>query len=391
MDRKKVIIIGSAWPLRGGLSNFNERMARAFIQAGYETSILTFSLQYPSILFPGKTQYSSEPKPEDLNIQSVINSVNPINWWVWGRKIKQMSPDLVVMKFWIPFIGPCLGSISRIIRKNRKTKVITIVDNLIPHEKRLFDKVLSNYFSKSVDGFAAMSRSVFQQIKSINPDAPRIFSPHPVYDNFGDKMDKQLAREALQLKSDGRYILFFGFIRDYKGLDLLLEAMANKRIKDQNIKLLVAGEFYTDAKPYQQIIEKHQLQDSVVMHTDFIPDSEVAKYFSAADLVVQPYKDATQSGVTQIAYHFEVPMVITNVGGLAEFVPHEKVGYIVEPNPDKIAEAILRFFNLEDQSIFQVHLKEEKKKYCWEYFVNHILELHQSLNTRNSLSNDNKK
>lgn len=383
MDRKKVIIIGSAWPLRGGLSNFNERLARAFIEAGFETIIFTFNLQYPSILFPGKSQFSSEPAPSDLIIHCAINSVNPLNWWFWGRKIRKMNPDFVVMKFWIPFMGPCLGSMARIIRKKKKIKVITIIDNLIPHERRLFDKMLAGYFSKSVDGFVAMSRSVFQQIESLRPKAPRIFSPHPVYDNFGEKIDKQLARSALKLEPDGKYILFFGFIRDYKGLDLLLEAMANPGIKQQKINLIVAGEFYTDPKPYFQIIEEYQLRDHIVMHTDFIPDSEVAKYFSAADLVVQPYKSATQSGVTQIAYHFEVPMVITNVGGLAEFVPHEKVGYIVEPEVIEIAQAILRFFNTEDRSIFQAHLRAEKKKYGWDFFVKNILELHKTINAGN--------
>lgn len=187
MQGKKVVIIGSAYPLRGGLSNFNERLAREFISAGFETTIYTFSLQYPSILFPGKTQLSSEPKPHDLDIRVVINSVNPANWVKWGRKIRKLEPDLVIMKFWIPFMAPCLGTLARIIRRNRKTRVITIIDNLVPHEKRPFDNILTTYFARSVDGFLAMSRAVFEQVELFVRKKPKIFSPHPVYDVFGKK------------------------------------------------------------------------------------------------------------------------------------------------------------------------------------------------------------
>jgi len=379
MQRKKVIIIGSAHPLRGGLSNFNERLARAFNEAGFNTTIFTFSLQYPSVFFPGKSQYSSEPKPTDLDIRVAINSVNPINWLIWGRKIKKMRPDIVVMKFWIPFMGPCLGTLARIIRSNGYTKVITIIDNIIPHEKRMMDKTLAGYFSRSVDGFVTMSRSVLQEVELFNKKSPRIFSPHPIYDNFGEKIPKAKAREQLGLDANGKYILFFGFIRDYKGLDLTLKAMALPEIRQQNIKLLVAGEFYTDPGPYHRIIEEFDLGESVLLHTDFIPDSKVALYFSAADLVVQPYKSATQSGVTQIAYHFEVPMIITDVGGLAEFVPDGKAGYVVAPDPVSVGEGISKYFNNPDKDDFINHIREEKKKYSWDYFVNNIVHLHDEI------------
>ncbi len=382
MECKKVVIIGSAYPLRGGLSNFNERLARAFVSDGYKTTIYTFSLQYPSIFFPGKSQFSTEPKPTDLDIRVVINSVNPINWAIWGYKIKKQKPDLVIIKFWIPFMAPCLGMLARIIRSNHTTKVITIIDNLIPHEKRLFDKYLAGFFARSVDGFLTMSRAVFQQVDLFRPGSPRIFSPHPVYDTYGDKIDKDKARKELLLKEEGNYILFFGFIRDYKGLDLLLEAMANSAIRERNINLLIAGEFYTDPQPFYRIIKKHDLSGQVILHSDFIPDSRVGLYFSAADLVVQPYKSATQSGVTQIAYHFEIPMIITDVGGLAEFVPDKKVGFIVEPDPDSIADGILRFFNFPDKSFFRDHLRDEKKKYRWEYFLDKIFELYSLINTK---------
>jgi len=379
MNQKKVVIIGSAYPLRGGLSNFNERLARAFDNAGYSTTIYSFSLQYPSLLFPGKTQYSSEYKPDDLDIRVVINSINPFNWIKWGRKIRKQAPDLVIMKFWIPFMAPCLGTLARIIRSNKKSCVITIIDNLVPHEKRLFDKPLAKYFARSVDGFIAMSREVLNQIDSFNSQSPKLFSPHPVYDNFGEKIPMAEARNQLGLDQKGRYMLFFGFIRDYKGLSLLLEAMTLPEVEQHDIRLIVAGEFYTDPKHYLEFIEKQQLGERVILHTKFIPDSRVSLYFSAVDLVVQPYKHATQSGVTQIAYHFEVPMVVTNVGGLAEFIPDGKVGYVVEPTPKAVANGILRFFDTQETLPFIKFIKEEKKRYSWEYFLESILNLYEMI------------
>ena len=377
MGRKKVVIIGSAYPLRGGLSNFNERLARAFIAEGFDTTIFTFSLQYPALLFPGKTQLSTDPKPDDLNIKVAINSINPFNWLIYGNRIKKLKPDIVIIKFWIPFMGPCLGTLARIIRSNGKSKVITIIDNIIPHEKRLLDKTLAGYFARSVDGFITMSRSVLQQVDLFNNKSPKLFSPHPIYDNFGDKVPKSEACKLLNIDPKYDYILFFGFIRDYKGLDLLLEAMAFSGFKNRNIKLLVAGEFYTDPKPYFEIISKHDLAEKVILKTEFIPDSKVSLYFSAADLVVQPYKNATQSGVTQIAYHFEVPMVITNVGGLSEFIPHGKVGYIVEPNAVSVAQGILEYFDKDDRSSFIENIQLEKGKYSWKYFIKNILKLYE--------------
>jgi D-inositol-3-phosphate glycosyltransferase len=377
MGRKKVVIIGSAYPLRGGLSNFNERLARAFIAEGFDTTIFTFSLQYPALLFPGKTQLSTDPKPDDLNIKVAINSINPFNWLIYGNRIKKLKPDIVIIKFWIPFMGPCLGTLARIIRSNSKSKVITIIDNIIPHEKRPLDKTLAGYFARSVDGFITMSRSVLQQVDLFNNKSPKLFSPHPIYDNFGDKVPKSEACKLLNIDPKYDYILFFGFIRDYKGLDLLLEAMAFSGFKNRNIKLLVAGEFYTDPKPYFEIISKHDLAEKVILKTEFIPDSKVSLYFSAADLVVQPYKNATQSGVTQIAYHFEIPMVITNVGGLSEFIPHGKVGYIVEPNAVSVAQGILEYFDKDDRSSFIENIQLEKGKYSWKYFIKNILKLYE--------------
>lgn len=371
--KKKVVIIGSAYPLRGGLSNFNERLAEEFLSDQWDVEIFTFSLQYPSFLFPGKSQYSSEKYTGNVKIRVIVNSINPFNWIKVGLKLKKIKPDLIIIKFWIPFMAPCFGTISKIAKTNNYSKVITIIDNIIPHEKRPGDTKLAQYFANNVDGFVTMSRKVLEDVSLFNTSKPRIFSPHPIYDNFGQPVNKDIAITELNLDPTYKYILFFGFIRDYKGLDILINAMP--ALKDEKIKLLVAGEFYTDSKPYLELIKKLGLENCIVLSNDFIPDSEVYKYFSACDLVVQPYKSATQSGVTQIAYHFNKPMVITNVGGLEEFVPQGVVGYVVNPNSKEVAEAILNFYNLGVENNFINNIISLKEKYSWSYFLNNVKSL----------------
>lgn len=366
-----IVLIGSAHPLRGGgIATFNERLAAALQAQGEHVVIYSFSLQYPSFLFPGKSQFTDEPGPEGLEIKSVINSVNPLNWLKIGNRIKNERPDLVIVRYWIPFMGPCLGTILRIIRKNKHTKLLCLVDNLVPHEKRPGDKQFTNYFIKPVDAFLTMSKTVLQDVKSVT-DKPASYSPHPIYDSYGTTISKQEACEKLKLDPSKKYILFFGFIRDYKGLDLLLLAMADPAIKKAGIHLIVAGEYYDKNAPANnnRIIEENALQDTVHLFTDFIPNNEITWYFSAADLVVQPYKHATVSGITQVAYHFEKPMVVTNVGGLPEVVPDGKAGFVAEPEPPAIAAAILKFYQPNSIPNLHENLLEEKKKYSWGTFI----------------------
>ena len=369
---RSVVLIGSSWPLRGGLATYNERLAREYARQGCDVSIYTFSLQYPSLLFPGKTQYSDEPRPQDLRICVTVNSINPFNWISIGYKIKKQRPDLVIAKFWIPFMAPCLGTICRIIRSNSHTRVVSVIDNIIPHESRPGDRLLASYWTGSVDGFIAMSKAVLQDLETFDRKKPKSFCPHPLYDNFGDPVPRQEALKELGLDPGFRYLLFFGFIRDYKGLDLLLQAMADRRLASSDIKLIVAGEFYCDPAPYHRIISENHLEEKVILRTDFIPDSKVYLYFCASDLVVQPYKSATQSGVTQIAYHFNKPMVITDVGGLSEIVPDGEVGYVVQPEPAAIADAVLRFFESGVAEAFSVNASKEKVKYSWKRLTDAI-------------------
>lgn len=369
----RVLIIGPGHPLRGGLASFNQRLAKEFIDAGHSCEIYSFSLQYPGFLFPGTTQYSSEPAPGGLVIHSAINSVNPINWIRVGNRLRRLKPDLIIVRFWLPFMGPALGTILRSVKKNRHTRVLCIADNIIPHEKRPGDKLFTRYFLKPCDAFITMSRKVMDDLVAFGNNKPARQVTHPLYDNFGEPVAKQDARARLGIDTGQKLLLFFGFIRKYKGLDLLLEAMADPRIREQGIKLLVAGEFYEEEKPYQELIRQLAIEDLLLLHTDFIPDSEVRYYLSAADAVVQPYRNATQSGVTPLAYHFEVPMLVTNVGGLPDLVPHNKSGLIVEPNPAAIAEGILAFF-ARGGSAFLPYLREEKKKYSWSRMRETIIE-----------------
>lgn len=374
-----IVIIGPAHPLRGGLATYNERLAREFLDQGDEVEIVTFSLQYPGFLFPGQTQYASEPAPADLVIRPLINSVNPLSWLKTGWYLKKKRPDIVLFRFWLPFMGPALGTIARLLRQNRHTRVLALTDNVIPHEKRVGDLPLTRYFLAPIQGFLTMSRAVLQDLERLQPLKPKVYHPHPLYDNFGPAETRQAALAALGLDPAFRYILFFGFIRAYKGLDLLLEAFADSRLRAFPVKLIIAGEFYEDAAPYEALIQKHQLADRLVRATEFIPNSQVVHYFCAADLVVQPYKHATQSGVSQIAYHFDKPMLVTDVGGLAELIPHGKAGYVTAASPAAIADALVDFYARDREAEFTAQLPELKKQFSWQRMVDAIRQLAQQV------------
>jgi glycosyltransferase involved in cell wall biosynthesis len=376
----KVIIIGPAYPLRGGLASFDQRLCRTFTEEGHSCSIYSFSLQYPGFMFPGTTQYSSDPPPAGIQIHSIINSINPFSWMRTGSRLNDEMPDLIVVRYWLPFMGPALGTILRRVRRNRKTKIIAITDNVLPHEKRPGDQSFTKYFLKSCDAFVTMSDAVMNDLRQFELTKPAQKVVHPLYDNFGEIVPKELARkelsERLNLKivPGEKIILFFGFIRKYKGLDILLRAMDDPGIRKSGIRLLIAGEFYEDKNMYARLIEQLNIKDELILKTDFIPDTEVQYYLCAADAVVQPYRHATQSGVTPLAYHFEKPMIVTNVGSFAEQVINEETGLVTTAEPTALAGAILRFYELGEE-YFIPHLRIEKKKYSWKNLVNTILGL----------------
>lgn len=371
----KIILLGSAFPLRGGLASFNERLAQQLIEEGHEVCIYTFSLQYPNFLFPGKTQMSSDAAPENLLIKIKINSINPLNWLSVGLQLRKEKADLILYKFWLPFMGPCFGTILRIATALTKTKIVSILDNVIPHEKRFGDYIFTKYGLAPAHAAIAMSKSVQQDYHSFFSNKNCLFIPHPVYDNFGNPVSKQEARAFLKLNDSDKIILFFGFIRNYKGLDILLEAMNTQLVRNLGVKLIVAGEYYEDSSKYNSLIEQYQLQNNLVLATDFISNDEVKYYFGAADCVVQPYKTATQSGISQMAYFFEKPMIVTNVGGLPEIVHHEKTGYVVATNAEAIAQAIADFYNKNVMESMVEAAKEEKKKYAWNTMTAAIMSL----------------
>lgn len=376
---QKIVIIGPAWPLRGGgMTTFNHRLAREFNAMGYDCSICSFSLQYPSVFFPGKSQRSDEPAPEGIRIRPLINSVNPFNWIKAGNLLRKEKPDIIVVRFWIPFMGPALGTILRRVRKNKHTRIICIADNVTPHEHRPGDRTFTRYFLKSCEAFITMSENVMADLRVFEKTKPAKVVQHPLYDNFGDALPKSEARKLLGLSAEDKIILFFGFIRKYKGLDILLKAMTDERIINQGIKLVVAGEFYEDENQYMELIRQLNIKDRVILHNHFIPDAEVRNYLCAADVLIQPYRNATQSGVTPLAYHFEKPMVVTNVGGLPFLVPHEKTGLVTTPEPNAIADAIIKFYEL-GENYFTPHIRTEKQKYSWANMVQTITSLANDL------------
>ena len=374
----KIAIIGTAHPFRGGIAHFNERLSVELSSQKHEVKIINFTVQYPRFLFPGKTQFSEDKKPEKLNIERHINSINPINWIKVGKQIKKENYDFVIIPFWLPLMAPSLASIARIIKQNKTTTVVSIVHNAVPHEPRFGDKWLTNYFVNAMQGFIVMTQKVLDDLTTMGVNKPTCLTPHPIYDDYGSILEKETAIVHLNLNLENNYLLFFGLIREYKGLDLLLKSMA--LVKTPQLKLIVAGEFYSEKSSYTQLIETYNLKDKVVLLDNYIPNDQVAYLFNACDMVVQPYKKATQSGVTQIAYHFEKPMIVTNVGGLKEMCPDGKVGYVVKPNEVEIANAIDKFYIQKEESPFKNEIKKLKKAYSWSLFVEKLFSLKNKIN-----------
>lgn len=375
----KIISIGPAFPYRGGIALFNDRLAQQFASEGHDIKIFTFRLQYPGFLFPGKTQYTDSMPPEGISISREINSINPFNWLKTGLKIRREKPDIILFRYWLPFMAPCLGTIARIAKLNSHTSAVCIFDNVVPHEKRPGDRILTRYFTSSIEGAIVMASTVREELKKFRNDIPIKLNPHPLFDNYGFLTDRKTALSKLSLDENYSYILFFGFIRAYKGLDLLLKALSDNRFKARKIKLIVAGEFYENDAPYKQLVKALSIEEDVIFFDHFIKNSDVPLFFGAADLVVQPYKSATQSGVTQVAYYFERPMLVTNVGGLTEIVPDGKCGYVVEPSPEAIADSIIDFYENDRKSFFTEGVRQEKKKFSWEKMTESILELYEQI------------
>lgn len=363
---KRVVLVGPAHPYRGGIAHFMETMHRGLQQRSYAVTPVTFSRQYPELLFPGKTQFEASPGSDLVPARRLIDSVNPLSWRKAGQAIAAMQPEVVIFQYWMPFFSPAFGTIARRVRK-AGAQVFAIVHNALPHERRPGDVVLGRYFFKAVDGCIVLSDAVREDLQTLGVEVPVQQVAHPVYDLFGEAPSQAAARRELGLPAGAPVLLFFGFIRRYKGLQVLLDAMPRVLEHLPDARLLVAGEFYDDEQPYRDQIQQHGLEEAVSLHADYIPQEHVGRYFAAADVVVQPYLTATQSGVAQIAFHFERPLILTDVGGLAEVVPHERAGLIVPPEDSTaLAHAIVRFFDEQMSDQLTAGVREEKKTYSWD-------------------------
>ena len=374
----KIFILGPAFPLRGGIADFNEAFALNLQKEGNEVIIYSFNYQYPSFIFPGSSQKIQGQKPVSIDIRPTLNSINPLSWIKTASLIATEKPDLVIIRYWLPFMALSLGTVASRLRK-KNIKVIAITDNLIPHEKRLGDTLLTGFFIRRCDAFITMSQSVLNDLEKFTDNKHKSFLPHPIYNIFGEKISKADARLKLKLNPSDKIILFFGFIRSYKGLGLLLDAMCDDRIMERRIKLLVAGEFYEDINPYLEKIKLNNLSQSVILHSSFIDKMNVKEYFCAADLVVQPYLNATQSGITQIAYSFDKPMLVTNVGGLSEIVSDKRVGYVVDKVPTSIANAIIDYYDNDREASFVKNVETDKVKFTWKSFIDGMLKLYMEI------------
>lgn len=379
---KKISFVGPAYPYRGGLATIIETLAREFQGRGAEVDIKTFSLQYPRLLFPGKSQFRTGDAPEGLAISRQVSTVNPFSWFRVGRRLWREAPDMVVLKYWTPLMAPCFGTICRLARKNRKTKVVVHLDNITPHEPHFYDRLLNRYFLRSSDGFIYMSEAVDRDLRTYLPDAKALFSPHPLFDTYGQRVERTKASERLGLNPELSYVMFFGYVRDYKGLDLLLDAWALLKAegKTEGKKLLVVGEVYGSDAKYLEQIERLGLREDVIMHTEFVPDDRVAEWFSVADMVALPYKSATQSGVTQVAYAFDVPMVVTNVGGLAEMVEDDVVGVLAQVSARSVADAIAKVYEGDNLARYREGVVRNKARFSWAATADRIEELLEIIN-----------
>lgn len=371
----KIFIIGPAFPLRGGPAQFNENLCAELNKAGHDAQIISYSLQYPNFLFPGSSQFEkSGSAPAGIRIHTLINTVNPFNWIKVAGFIKKNKPDFILFRYWLPFFGPALGTIARLVRS--RTKVLALTDNVMPHEKRPGDKQFTRYFINGCHGFIAMSKTVLNDISKFTDNPNKVYSPHPMYETYGAPVSATEARKKLSIPAEDRIILFFGLIRHYKGLDILLEAMDHPQIKEMEIRLLIAGEFYEDKTPYLDLIKKRGLEDHIILHDRYIANEDVKYYFCAANLVAQTYRNATNSGVTMVGYYYGKPMLVTDVGGLSEIVPDEKCGYVVQNSVPLISGRIIDYFSKNKEKEFTLNVLEEKKKYEWKEFINTLLILY---------------
>ena len=369
----RLSVVGPFYPYRGGIAHFGAALVGELRARGHTVDPVTFARQYPDLLFPGTTQFETGAEGQPGEAEPILDTVGPRSWRRTAKAITEHRPDAALFQFWTPFLGPAYGSVARLLRREGIPS-LAIVHNAIPHERRPGDRALARYFLNACAGHVVMSGSVRRDLGTLGIAAPVREVRHPVVAHFGDMLPRAAARAALGLPADAPVLLFFGFVRRYKGLHVLLDALPAVLKRLPEAKLVVAGEFYDDDAPYRA--QSAALGDAVRFDADYIPNERVGLYFSAADVVVQPYVTATQSGVAQIAFQFGRPVITTDVGGLAEAVPDGEAGLVVPPeNPPALAAAIVRFFEEELAERLEVGVQRERATYSWEHVLNAVEDL----------------
>jgi glycosyltransferase involved in cell wall biosynthesis len=376
-DKKKVLILGPAYPFRGGIADTQNYLAQNLKNLGHEVVVFTFKTQYPKLLFPGKTQFSNESPPLRVNIKRKIHSFNPLNWRRVASSINQENPDVVIFRYWTPFLAPCWYGIG--LNLNKAIKKIGLVDNWIPHETRPWDKTLTQLFSSQMDGFATLSEAVGNQIKADLPKRPVWKGFHPIADQLPPPLSKEKARDDLGWPKDKKIILFFGLIRKYKGLDLLIEAFSNPPLKDSDVILAIVGEAYESQDKYVQLIQKLNLKERVICDFNYANTEKTSRVFCAADVVAQTYISATQSGVTPLAYHYQTPLLVSDIPGLKKPILDDQTGKISEIDPEKIAEHLVSM--LDDKTLlgFESAYLKVNNQYSWKAFGKALIDFMSQL------------
>lgn len=371
----KIFIVGTAYPMRGGIAHYVALLFMKLQELGHEVKIISFKRQYPKLFFPGKTQQDTSQEVINLPSVPLIDSINPVSWLRTFFFIKKEKPKLVIYKYWMPFFAPCYGTIVLLSRLFTRTKSLFIGDNIVPHEKiPVIDFLLTKWALWQVDYFIVQSASVRQDLLHYKPTAVFQEIPHPVYEIFKENCTQAEAREQLGLATDEKVLLFFGYIRAYKGLNYLIDALPLV-LKKFPVRLLIAGEFYEDETKYRKQIADLQLEKAIILKADYIPNEAVGIYYAAADVVVLPYVSATQSGIVQIAYNYNKPVITTNVGGLPEVIDSGKTGYTV-PAKDAtaLAAAIFRFYEERERVDFTENVKKHKQQYSWDRIAQAMLD-----------------
>lgn len=368
-----IVLIGPAFPWRGGIAHSTALLAR-HLAKHHTVRVITFKRLYPEILFPGTSQKETISTVPPVSAEQLIDSLNPLTWIRTARRVSDLRPDLVLFKYWHPFFALCFAALASHVRRKTRSRILFVCDNILPHEPFPGSRAFARIAFRYGHGFIVLSETVRKDLLSLFPRARHLLVPHPIYELFTGAMSKQKARRRLRI-GESRVLLFFGLVRPYKGLDILLRALPFV-LRSMPVRLLIVGEFYDKESQYRELLRTLGCSESVTVVPTYVPAEEVGVYFSACDAVVLPYRSATQSGIVQIAYQFNKPVITTNVGGLAEAVLHGSTGYVVSPEqPLELAEAILEFYRKKKEGGFVKNIRREKKRFSWGHLVRAVEEL----------------